>query len=106
MVNRSPLSSIANWSGHQPTYQKVVGFITSGVTLVLLLPSARNFSHVTPVNQAVNGHKVLSRHEAIMLQKLSIMLLSNAPKITYYAFKIMPIIPKIKPLILANNVSL
>ena len=28
-----------------------------------------------------------TRHEAIMLQKLSIMLLSSAPKITYYAFK-------------------
>ena len=38
-----------------------------------------------------------------MLQKLSIMLLSSAPKITYYAF---PIIPKIMPLILANYVSL
>ena len=42
------------------------------------------------------------RHEAIMLQKLSIMLLSSAPKITYYAFKKMPIIPKIMPLILAT----
>ena len=41
-----------------------------------------------------------------MLQKLSIMLLSNVPKITYYAFKKMPIIPKIMLLILANNVSL
>ena len=41
-----------------------------------------------------------------MLQKLSIMLLSSAPKITYYAFKKMPIIPKIMPLILANNVNL
>ena len=41
-----------------------------------------------------------------MLQKLSIMLLSSAPKITYYAFKEMPIIPKIVPLILVNNVSL
>ena len=46
------------------------------------------------------------RHEAIMLQKLSIMLLSSAPKITYYAFKKMPIIPQIMPLILANDVSL
>ena len=41
-----------------------------------------------------------------MLQKLNIMLLSSAPKITYYAFKKMLIIPKIMPLILANNVSL
>ena len=41
-----------------------------------------------------------------MLQKLNIMLLSSTPKITYYAFKKMPIIPKIIPLILANNVSL
>jgi len=41
-----------------------------------------------------------------MLQKLSIMLLSSAPKSTYYAFKKMPIIPKIMPLILANNVNL
>ena len=39
-------------------------------------------------------------HDAIMLQKLSNMLLSSAPKITYYAFKKMP---KIMPLILANN---
>ena len=38
-----------------------------------------------------------------MLQKLSIMILSNAPKITNYAFKKMPIIHKIMPLILANN---
>jgi len=41
------------------------------------------------------------RHEAIMLQKLSIMLLSSAPKI-----KKLPIIPKIMPLILVNNVNL
>ena len=41
-----------------------------------------------------------------MLQKLSIMLLSNAPKITYYAFKNTSIILKIIPLILAINVSL
>ena len=41
-----------------------------------------------------------------MLQKLSIMLLSSALKISNYAFKKMPIIPKIMPLIiLANNVS-
>ena len=33
-----------------------------------------------------------------MLQKLSIMLLSSAPKITYYAIKKVPIIPKIMPL--------
>jgi len=32
--------------------------------------------------------------------------LSSVPKITYYAFEKMPIIPKIMPLILANNVSL
>ena len=41
-----------------------------------------------------------------MLQKLSIMLLSSAPKIIYYAFKKMPIILEIMPPILANNVSL
>ena len=41
-----------------------------------------------------------------MLQKLSIILLSNAPKITYYAYKKMSIIPKIMLLLLANNVSL
>ena len=47
------------------------------------------------------------RHEAIMLQELNIMLLSSAPKITYYAFnKKMPIIFKIVPLILVNYVSL
>ena len=40
-----------------------------------------------------------------MLQKLTIMLLGSASKITYYAYKKMPIIPKIIPLILANNVS-
>ena len=42
-----------------------------------------------------------TRYEAIMFQKLSIMLLSSAPKITYYAFKKMPIMLKI---MLANNV--
>ena len=41
-----------------------------------------------------------------MFQKLSIMLLGSAPKIAYYAYKKMPIVPKIMPLILANNVSL
>ena len=41
----------------------------------------------------------LIRHEAIMLQKLSIMLLSSVPKITCYAFLKMPIILKIMPLI-------
>jgi len=39
-----------------------------------------------------------------MLQKLSIMLLSSALKIIYYAFDKI-IILKIMPLILANNVS-
>jgi len=48
----------------------------------------------------------VARHEAIMLQKLSIMLLSGAPKITYYALKKIPIIPKIMTLILAKNASL
>ena len=38
-----------------------------------------------------------------MLHKLSIMLLSSAPKITQYTFKKMPIIPKIMPLILPYN---
>ena len=55
--------------------------------------------HVQPM-------KLRLGHEAIMLQKLSIMLLNSAPKISYYAFKKMPIIPKIVPLILANNESL
>ena len=41
-----------------------------------------------------------------MLQILSIMLLSSATKKSSYAFEKMPIIPKIMPLILANNVSL
>ena len=41
-----------------------------------------------------------------MLQKLSIMLLNSAPKITYYAFKRMPIILKIMPLSLNNFVIL
>jgi len=40
-----------------------------------------------------------------MLQKLSIMILSSALKIIYYAFDKMLIILKIMPLILANNVS-
>ena len=40
-----------------------------------------------------------------MLQKLSIMLLNNAQKISYDAFKKMSIIPKIMPLILANNIN-
>jgi len=34
------------------------------------------------------------------------MFLSSAPKNIYYAFKKMPIIPKIMPLILANNANL
>ena len=33
---------------------------------------------------------IRTRHEAIMLQKLSVMLLSSAPKIISYAFKKMP----------------
>jgi len=37
--------------------------------------------------------------------KLSIMLLSSAPKITYYAFMKVLIISKIMPLILANNIN-
>jgi len=41
-----------------------------------------------------------------MLQKLSIMLLSSATKITYYPLKKIPIMLKIMPLILANNVVL
>ena len=41
-----------------------------------------------------------------MLQKLSIMRSSSAPKINYYAFKKMPIIPKIMLLILANKVTI
>ena len=41
-----------------------------------------------------------------MLQKLSIMLLSSAPKFTYCAYEKMSIILKIMPLILANNASL
>ena len=48
----------------------------------------------------------MAKHEAVMLQKLSIMLLSSAPQITYYAFKKIPIVPKIMPLILSNNAVL
>ena len=39
-----------------------------------------------------------------MLQELCIMLLSSAPKITYFVLKKMLIILKIMPLILASNV--
>ena len=35
------------------------------------------------------------RYEAIMLQKLSIMLLSSAQKISYYAFENWPLFPKL-----------
>ena len=35
------------------------------------------------------------RHEAIMLQKLSIMLLNSAQKITYSAFENCPLFPKL-----------
>ena len=58
--------------------------------------------HITST-EPLNGQPltIWIRHEAIMLQKLSNMLLSSAPKVTYYAFKKMLIIPKI---ILANNV--
>jgi len=42
-------------------------------------------------------HALTGWHEAIMLQNLSIMLLSNAPKITYYVFKKSFLIPKIMP---------
>jgi len=49
---------------------------------------------------------VVIRHEAIMLQKLSIKLLSNAPKITYYALGKCLLFPKLcMPIILVNNVS-
>ena len=41
------------------------------------------------------GRMMMSRHEAIMLQKLSIMLLSSAQKITYYAFENCPLFPKL-----------
>jgi len=43
------------------------------------------------------------RHEAIMLQKLSIMFLSSSAKIINYAFKKMVIIPKIMSSTLANK---
>ena len=46
-----------------------------------------------------HSEAVKTRHEAIMLQK---NFLSSAPKVTYYTFKKMLIIPKIMPLILAN----
>ena len=52
---------------------------------------------------------IVRRHESIVLQKLSIMLLSRDPKNwspSYNAFKKMPTIPNIMPLILANNISL
>ena len=55
--------------------------------------------------QQPDWHTQTDRHEAIILQKLSIMLLSSVLKIIYYAFDKMPIILKIMPLILANNVN-
>jgi len=41
------------------------------------------------------GDSLSIRHEAIMLQKLSIMILNSAPKITYYAFEKCPLFPKL-----------
>ena len=41
-----------------------------------------------------------------MFQKLRVILLNSATIITYYAFKKMPFVPEVMPLILANNVSL
>ena len=41
------------------------------------------------------GLTTVIRHEAIMLEKLSIMLLSSAQNITYYAFENCPLFPKL-----------
>ena len=52
----------------------------------------------------LNNNSLSFRHEAIIYApKLSILLLSSAPKIMHEK---MPIIPKIMPLILVNNASL
>jgi len=40
----------------------------------------------------MSENMMLARHEAIMLRKLSIMLLSSAPKITDYTFEKIPCI--------------
>ena len=65
---------------------------------------AETFDFSVCENQSRNVYN--GRHGAIMFWKLSIILLSIDSKITYYAFKKMPIIPKIMPSILANNVIL
>ena len=40
-------------------------------------------------------NRLVTKHEAIMLQKLSIMLLSCVQKITYYGFENCPLFPKL-----------
>ena len=66
----------------------------------------RNLEELPKCENWSSSLSIGTRHEAIMFQKLSIMLLDSAQKITYYAFKKMPLIPKIMPLTLANNVHL
>ena len=43
------------------------------------------------------------KHEAIMLQKLSIILLSSAQKITYYAFENCPLFLKLCQFIVVSD---
>ena len=54
----SHLASIAKWSGHQPTNQKVV-VSTPGVTtfMLLLFPWPNNFTHIAPSSlpRCING---------------------------------------------------
>ena len=51
-------------------------------------------------------YKSWNRHETIVLQTFSNMVLNSAPMITSDILEKMAIIPKIMPLILANNESL
>ena len=47
------------------------------------------------LSSVTDSRPLVARHEAIMLQKLSIMPLSSAPKITFYAFEKCPLFPKL-----------
>ena len=59
----------------------------TGVLYITPMPHSWISLHVLVVYVAA---VLMVRHEAIMLQKLSIMLLSSAQKITYYAFENYP----------------
>ena len=54
-----------------------------------------NVGSNTTLNVMCKCISIVVRHEAIMLQKLSIMLLNSTQKITYYAFENCPLFSKL-----------